>query len=67
MIGTKKLSTIRKELEKALGENPIAELDRHIANAKRDEEGTEIMEGLKKFLQRAQKSKRRKPRIVTKR
>jgi hypothetical protein len=62
MIGTTKLSTIRKKLEEALGPDPMAELDRQIANAKRRSEGTEIMEGLKRFIQRARKATRRKPR-----
>ncbi len=38
MIGTKKLSTIREEIEQALasaGEDPIQRLERQIASAKR--------------------------------
>jgi hypothetical protein len=66
MIGTTKLSTIRAKLEKAMGPDPIAELDRQIAAAKREGEGTEIMEGLKRFLQRARKATRRKRRTGAK-
>ena len=33
MIGTKKLTTIRKEIEKALGDDPIQELERQLASA----------------------------------
>ena len=62
MIGTTKLSTMRKKLEEAMGPDPIAELDRQIANAKRDGLGTEVMEGLKKFLLRARKATRRNPK-----
>ncbi|MCI0638122.1 MAG: hypothetical protein L0Y70_03550 [Gemmataceae bacterium] len=54
MIGTKKLSTIRKEIEKALaseGQNPIQRLERQIASAKRRGESTEVIEGLKRFLE----------------
>jgi hypothetical protein len=63
MIGPKKLSTIRRELEEALGTgggDPIERLDRQIAAAKRKGERTEIMEGLKRFLESAPKRKRRK-------
>jgi hypothetical protein len=66
MIGTAKLSTMRKEFEKALGSDPIQELDRHIANAKRDGEGTEVMRGLRLFLQRVRKDVRRKRRASAK-
>ena len=63
MIGTKKLSTIRKQIEKALastGADPIQRLDRQIASAKRKGDPTEIMEGLKRFLQPPRKHERRK-------
>ena len=61
MVGTKKLSTIHKELEQALastGADPIQRLERQIAYAKRKGARTEVMEGLKRFLE----SSRRKPR-----
>ena len=57
MIGRKRLGTIRKEIEEALssgGENPIQSLERQIATAKRRGNGTEVMEGLKRFLSRRQ-------------
>ena len=63
MIGTKKLSTIRKEIEKALtspGEDPIQCLERQIASAKRKGDRTEVLEGLKRFLESPRKRKHRK-------
>jgi hypothetical protein len=54
MIGTKKLSTIRREIMEALapaGEDPIQRLERQIASAKRRGHRTEVMEGLKRFLE----------------
>ena len=62
MIGTKKLSTIRKEIKKALasnGEDPIQRLERQIASSKRKGDNTEVMEGLKRFLQLPLKRRRR--------
>lgn len=55
MIGTKKRSTIRKQIEEALvstGADPIQRLERQIASAKRKGDHTEVMEGLKRFLDR---------------
>jgi hypothetical protein len=69
MIGTKKLSTIRKEIERAFtapGENPIQRLERLIAASKRKGESTEVMEGLKRFLESTGKRKRRKHRLAVK-
>jgi hypothetical protein len=69
MIGTKKLSTIRKEIERALtspGENPIQRLERQIASAKRKGATTDVMEGLKRFLKSPRKRKRRKHRLGVK-
>jgi hypothetical protein len=63
MIGTKKLSTIRKLIEKALastGADPIQRLERQIASAKRKGDRTEVMEGLNRFLESPQKRKHRK-------
>jgi hypothetical protein len=63
MIGSKKLSTIRREIEEALapaGGDPIQRLERQIASAKRKGDRTEVMEGLKRFLQSPQKGTRRK-------
>ena len=61
MIGTKKLSTIREEIEQALastGADPIERLERQIAAAKRKGDRIEVLEGLKRFLE----SPRREPR-----
>jgi iron only hydrogenase large subunit-like protein len=69
MIGTKKLSTIRTEIEKALASNgtdPIQRLERQIALAKRKGDSTEVMEGLKRFLEMARKAKPRKDRTRSK-
>ena len=62
MIGTKKLSTIRREIEEAVapaGGNPIQRLERQIASAKRKGDRTEVLEGLKRFLESPRKRKRR--------
>ena len=69
MIGTKKLSTIRQEIEKALartGADPIQRLERQIASAKRKGENTEVMEGLMRFLESHRKRKPRTPRAGAK-
>jgi hypothetical protein len=68
MIGTKKLSTIREEIEQALastGEDPIQRLERQIASAKRKGDRTAVMEGLKRFLESPRKRKPRKHRVGT--
>lgn len=68
MIGTKKLSTIRQEIEAALSSgdgDPLQRLERQIATAKRKGNRTEIMEGLKRFLE-APKRKSRRHRAGTK-
>lgn len=68
MIGTKKLSEIRREIERALassGTDPIQRLERLIASAKRKGERTELMEGLKRFLE-SPRRKRRKQRVEAK-
>ena len=69
MIGTKKLSTIRKEIEAALastGEDPIASLERQIASAKSKGDSTEVTEGLKRFLESTGKQKPPKRRVGAK-
>ena len=69
MIGTKKLSTIRKEIETALastGEDPIQSLERQIASAKSKGDSTEVTEGLKRFLELPGKRKPRKRRAAAK-
>jgi hypothetical protein len=70
VIGTKKLSTIRREIEEALahaGGDPIQRLERQIASAKRKGDRTEVMEGLKRFLESPRKPQRRKYRARTRR
>ena len=62
IIGTKKLGTIRNEIEKALGDDPIQQLERQVASAKRRGDGTEVMEGLVRFLEAKPKRARRKRR-----
>jgi hypothetical protein len=69
MIGTKKLSAIRKQIEKALaspGADLLQRLERQIASAKRKGDRTEVMEGLKRFLESPRKRKHRKPGIGAK-
>jgi hypothetical protein len=69
MIGAKKLGTIRKQIEDALtspGADPIERLERQIASAKRKGDRTEVMEGLKRFLESPRKGKRRKPAVRAK-
>ena len=64
MIGTKKLSTIRKQIEQALastGADPIQRLEREMTSAKRKGDRTEVIEGLKRFLESSPKGKHRKP------
>ena len=63
MIGTKKLSTIRKQIVKALassGADPIQRLEQQIASAKRKGDRTEVMEGLKRFLESPRRREHRK-------
>jgi len=65
MIGTKKLSTIRRQIEEALapsGGDPIQRLERQIASSKRKGHRTEVPEGLKRFLESPRKRKRRQDR-----
>ena len=69
MIGTKKLSTIRREIEEALapaGGDPIQRLERQIASRKRKGDRTEVMEGLKRFLESPRKRKNRQDRAGVK-
>jgi len=65
MIGTKKLNTIRTEIEEALtpaGGDPIQRLERRIASARRKGDRTEVLEGLKRVLESPRKRERRKHR-----
>jgi hypothetical protein len=52
MMGTKKLSEIRIELLRSLGNDPIGRLDKMIAKAKQAGESTALTEGLREMLQR---------------
>jgi hypothetical protein len=68
MIGTKVLIEIRNEIEKALastGADPIERLERQIASAKRKGDRTEVMEGLKRFLE-SPRRRHRKHRLGAK-
>ena len=70
MIGTKKLSAIREQIEKTLastGTDPVQRLERQIASAKRNGDRTVVMEGLKRFLESPRKRKGHKPGIGAKR
>ena len=65
MIGTKKLSTTREEIEKALasdGGDPIQKLECLIASAKGKGDRAEVMEDLKRFLESPRKRNRRRQR-----
>jgi hypothetical protein len=65
MIGAKKLVTIRREIEEAwapAGGDPIQRLERQIASAKGKGDRTQVLEGLKRFLESPQKRRRRKHR-----
>jgi hypothetical protein len=66
MIGTKKLNTIRREIEKAYtssSKDPIQRLEQQISSARRKGKSTEVMEGLKRFLELARKRKQRNHRL----
>jgi hypothetical protein len=61
MIGTKGLSMIRQEIEQALdstGADPIERLERQIAAAKGKGDRTEVLEGLKRFLESTRRERR---------
>jgi len=69
MIGTKKLSTIRQEIRKSLssgGGDAIQWLEKHIALGKRKGNRTEILQGLKQFLESSPKRKQAKRRLAAK-
>jgi hypothetical protein len=66
VIGTKKLSAIRQEIEQAFdstGDDPIRRLERLIASTRRQGDRTGVMEDLKRFLESPRKRKQRKPRV----
>jgi hypothetical protein len=66
VIGPKKLSTIRAEIEKAFGatgDDPIRRLEQLIASAKSKGESIDVLQDLKRFLELPRKQKRRKQRV----
>jgi hypothetical protein len=68
MIGPKKLSAIREQIEQVLassGKDPIRRLDRQIASAKRKGDRTDVLEGLKRFLEAPQNRKQRNQGAAT--
>jgi hypothetical protein len=70
MIGKKKLTTIRKQIEEsysASGSDPIQVLERQIMSAKREGGRTDVLESLKGFLEspRKRKTRKRKPGAIS--
>jgi hypothetical protein len=66
MIGTKKLSTIPEEIEKALASNggdAIQRLECLIASAKCKGDRAEVMEDLMRFLESPRKRNHRRQRV----
>jgi hypothetical protein len=66
MIGTKKLSTIRHEIEGAFassGDDPILHLERLIALTKRKGDSADVLQDLKRLLESPRKRKHRKRRV----
>jgi hypothetical protein len=69
VIGRKKLSTIRDELQMGLapdGGDPIQWLEQSIASAKRKGDRVEVLEGLERFLKSPPEHKRRQRRVGAK-
>lgn len=73
MIGPKKLSTIRQELQRTLratGENPIRWLEGRMAVPRRQGSAvsgeSEVLHSLRRFLEATGRDKRRKQRAGTK-
>jgi hypothetical protein len=69
MMGNKKLSTIRKELKAVLaatGDEPIRWLEDRISAAKRQGDGVEVLESVKRVLERGGQKKAPKRGIGTK-
>ncbi len=63
MMGNKTLGTIRKELRAVLaatGDDPNRWLEKRIVAAKRQGRGTEVLEAVKRVLERGAKKKPRK-------
>jgi hypothetical protein len=70
MMGNKTLGTIREEFKAVLaatGDDPIRWLEKRIAAAKRRGDGTNVLEGAKRVLERGKpKKKTRKPSAIAK-
>jgi hypothetical protein len=69
MIGTKKLGTIRDEIEEALasnGDDAIQRLECLIASAKGKGDRTEVLEDLMRFLESPRKRNHRRQRAGAK-
>jgi hypothetical protein len=70
MMGNKKLATIRQELRDTLakeGQDPIRWLEQRIAAGRRQGSGTEVLESLKRVLERGTTTKPGKRRAKVKR
>jgi hypothetical protein len=70
MIGNKTLATIRQELRDALakeGQDPIRWLEERIAAGRRLGNGTEVLESLKRVVERGTTTKPGKRRAKVKR
>jgi hypothetical protein len=70
MMGNKKLATIRQELKDALEkeeQDPIQWLEERIAAGRREGSGTEVLESLKRVLERGTTGKPGKRRAKVKR
>lgn len=73
MIGPKKLSTIRQELQRALtatGDDPIRWLEERMATPERQgpaaSKGSDVLHSLRRVLEATGTEKRRKQRVGTK-
>jgi len=73
MMGPKKLSTIRQELEHALsaaGEDPIRWLEERVTAPRRPEaaeaRGSEVLDSLRRFLEAAPGPECPRPRVAAK-
>jgi hypothetical protein len=70
MMGNQKLATIRQQLKDALakeGQDPILWLEERIAAGRREGSGTEVLESLKRVLERDPTTKPGKRRAKVKR
>lgn len=63
MMGNKKLATIRDEVKAVLtsvADDPISWLEERIAAGKRKGSGTDVLESVKRVLERGTRKKRRR-------